>query len=111
MEDGQFLVILIIVVGIILIGNYMFLRPPEVDFLTGTVSSGGNIPLPDGYEENECQWMVAAGEASWAPGNPTHYGGHKAWTVGRQAFVQNYDLGLYKDIGARSVNYIVICAK
>ena len=30
-----------------------------VSILTGTISHGGTIPLPSGYSEGQCRWMVS----------------------------------------------------
>jgi hypothetical protein len=30
-----------------------------VSILTGQISNGGTIPLPDGYTEDQCHWMVS----------------------------------------------------
>ena len=29
--------------------------------LTGTIASGGTIPLPSGYTEAQCKWIAAGG--------------------------------------------------
>lgn len=33
----------------------------KVSVLQGTVASGGTIPLPSGYVEAQCKWMVSVG--------------------------------------------------
>lgn len=38
-----------------------------IAILTGTIAHGGTIPLPDGYTESQCRWMVSV-----ANDNPNH---------------------------------------
>ena len=35
----------------------------SVSVLTGTISHGGTIPLPSGYSESQCKWMVSVNSA------------------------------------------------
>lgn len=37
---------------------------PKVAILTGTISNGGTIPLPDGYTQDQCRWMVSVNVVS-----------------------------------------------
>lgn len=32
---------------------------------TGTVAHGGTIPLPDGYTQAQCSWLVSVGASDW----------------------------------------------
>ena len=34
-------------------------RVPQIDILTGTIADGGTIPLPAGYTQEQCFWMVS----------------------------------------------------
>lgn len=38
----------------------------SVSILTGTISNGGTIPLPSGYTEAQCKWMVSVSDTTLA---------------------------------------------
>ncbi|PJF33306.1 MAG: hypothetical protein CUN57_02520, partial [Phototrophicales bacterium] len=41
-------------------GNGTWQSPPvQVASLQGTISNGGTIPLPSGYTQGQCTWMVS----------------------------------------------------
>ena len=50
--------------------SYASTATNNVAVLTGTISHGGTIPLPSGYSEGQCRWMVSmnddnAGGIAW----------------------------------------------
>ena len=91
-----------------------------VSILTGTVADGGTIPLPSGYSESQCKWLVSIRED-----NPTNIlwdineeGAHdhykfKCFTSGRVVTAQAW-LGSNNSqpgwIGS-TANYIIIGVK
>ena len=34
-------------------------RSPQIAILTGEIAHGGTIPLPNGYKESQCKWIVS----------------------------------------------------
>jgi hypothetical protein len=56
----------------------------HISILTGTVAHGGTIPLPDGYTQEQCKWIVSPYEANWwgNPGGEDSYVGTgvRCWT-------------------------------
>lgn len=57
-------------------------RVPQIDILTGTIADGGTIPLPAGYTQEQCFWMVSTSrdnpdDIPWdidESGRHVHYG-------------------------------------
>ena len=80
----------------------------QVAVLTGEVANGGTIPLPEGYTEAQCKWMVSIRNvvtASWITrGNET--GSSMCYTSGRRVTVQ-YTRGNHSG----SANYIIVGVK
>ncbi|RLG29497.1 hypothetical protein DRN98_08325 [Methanosarcinales archaeon] len=37
----------------------------HISILTGTVSNGGTIPLPSGYTQDQCKWIVSVGNLTF----------------------------------------------
>lgn len=56
-------------------------RVQTVDILTGTITDGGTIPLPSGYTQEQCFWMV-----SMASDNPSL----KSWDINETTSNVNY---------------------
>lgn len=40
----------------------------NIAILIGTVAHGGTIPLPDGYTQAQCKWMVSMYDCSYSTG-------------------------------------------
>jgi len=36
---------------------------PPIFVVTGSINDGGTIPLPTGYTDNQCQWLIASSQA------------------------------------------------
>lgn len=78
----------------------------EVSILTGTISTGGTIPLPNGYTQSQCKWMVAVGTISSSHGD--HNSGHDVtFTANSNRVVTTSGIG----VGAGTANYIIIGVK
>ena len=90
--------------------------------LTGTIADGGTIPLPAGFSEAQCKFMVSMAEddpiyASWdinESSNSKHYY-FKCFTVGRVVTAKAYHGGAnYMHDGwwlPGRANYLVIAYK
>jgi len=51
------------------VAAYVTGRAPQISILTGTVAHGGTIPLPAGYTEVQCKWMVSPSDMhGWSDG-------------------------------------------
>jgi len=81
---------------------------PEILISTGTVTHGGTIPLPSGYIESQCEWIVSANNASH-----DGYGqyesddsGIKCYTTGRVLYISVYALNGWHTGG--TANYMII---
>jgi len=78
----------------------------EVAILTGTIADGATIPLPDGYTQAQCAWMVAAGNVV------SNHGDHNAnhnltMTANSDRVVTTTGIGT----GSGSANYMIIGVK
>lgn len=77
--------------------NDILSRSTNVAILTGTINNGGTIPLPSGFSESQCKWMVSVnfddpGMNNWdiqENGSYYHYG-FKCETNGRQVLCGAY---------------------
>lgn len=56
--------------------NHSHSSTANVAVLTGTIGHGGTIPLPDGYSQEQCRWMVGPGSNTR---NTSHSG--NSWRV------------------------------
>lgn len=97
--------------------NDILSRSTNVAILTGTINHGGIIPLPNGFSESQCKWMVSVnfddpGMNIWdieEGGSHYHYG-FRCQTNGRQVNCITYHghgYGRVITIGGVA-NYIVI---
>ena len=97
--------------------NDILSRSTNVAILTGTINNGGTIPLPSGFSESQCKWMVSVnfddpGMNIWdieEGGSHYHYG-FRCQTNGRQVNCITYHghgYGRVITIGGVA-NYIVI---
>lgn len=78
----------------------------EVSILTGTISTGGTIPLPNGYTQSQCKWMVAVGTISSSHGD--HNSSHNVtFTANSSRVVTTTGIGT----GSGTANYIIIGVK
>ena len=93
---------------------------PQVSVLTGTIDHGGTLPLPSGFSESQCHFMVSVNKdnpnkSAWdinEQGTHFHYG-FECWAEGRKVHVGAY-LGHYgsrTNFVAGVANYIVIGVK
>lgn len=91
-----------------------------VSILTGTISHGGTIPLPSGYSEGQCRWMVSmnndnASNIGWdidEDGAHVHYK-QQVYTNGRVVTSQTYLGSNNSPPGwiSSTANYIIIGVK
>ena len=78
----------------------------EVAVLTGTISSGNTIPLPTGYTQAQCKWMVAVGRITTFHGD--HHSDHSVtFTANSNRVVTTSGIGG----GSGTANYIIIGVK
>jgi hypothetical protein len=78
----------------------------EVAILTGVINTGATIPLPDGYTQAQCAWMVAVGNVV------SNHGDHNAnhnltMTANSDRVVTTTGIGT----GSGSANYMIIGVK
>lgn len=78
----------------------------EVAILTGTIANGATIPLPGGYTQAQCAWMVAVGNVS------SNHGDHNAshnlrMTADGNRVVTTTGIGT----GSGTANYMIIGVK
>lgn len=88
-----------------------------IAILTGVINDGGTIPLPDGYTESQCRWMVSPKSDNYnlSTWDIDESGGQKliytfyCYTEGRKVVCRSRHVG---DDGDRtflgSVNYMII---
>ncbi|OAV00222.1 MULTISPECIES: phage tail protein [Moraxella] len=89
----------------------------QISVLTGTINHGGTLPLPSGYSESQCRFMVSVNKdnpdkAAWdinENGWHFHYG-FECWANGRVVHVGAYlgNYGSRTNFVAGVANYIVI---
>ena len=84
-------------------------RSTNIAILTGVIAHGGTIPLPTGFIEGECRWMVS-------PNNPKVWDGAGDWETtitcsanGTRVVTMQTTGGQYN--GDYSANYIIIGVK
>lgn len=91
----------------------------SVSILTGTIAHGGTIPLPEGYTEDQCKWMVSIrsdnpGNREWDPNENAIGLFYKfdCYTTGRVVYCASFHLtegGMESVTG--TANYIIIGVK
>ena len=92
----------------------------SVSVLTGTISHGGTIPLPSGYSEGQCRWMVSMNDDNpsgigWdiqEDGAYVHYR-QQVYTTGRVVTARTYLGSNNSPPGwiSSTANYIIIGVK
>ena len=81
----------------------------QVAILTGSIADGGTIPLPDGYTEAQCKWMVSMRHANLIQNTSFLFQGWDVYTDGRsvRSLVKQSRGNKSKGV----VNYMVIGVK
>ena len=81
----------------------------QVAILTGSIADGGTIPLPDGYTEAQCKWMVSMRHANLIQNTNFLFQGWDVYTDGRsvRSLVKQSRGGKSNGV----VNYMVIGVK
>ena len=100
--------------------NQINVAKTSIAILTGVLNDGGTIPLPDGYTESQCRWMVSPKSDNYnlSTWDIDESGGQKliytfyCHTEGRKVVCRSRHVG---DDGDRtflgSVNYMIIGVK
>ena len=77
--------------------GYGIIDASEVAVLTGQLNHGGTIPLPPGYREDQCKWLVSMAEddpnhTSWdiSEGGLSKHYYYRCYTSGRTVTAQVY---------------------
>lgn len=93
----------------------------SVAVLTGTIANGGTIPLPSGYTEAQCKWIVSINDSNangigWdvREGLSTNHYETRCYTTGRVVTATMHAYNDTTDTGvtyAASANYIIIGVK
>lgn len=78
----------------------------NVSVLTGTIADGGTIPLPSGFTQAQCHWMVAVGDIDSAHGDHNS-GHHVTFIADSNRVVTTSGIGT----GSGTANYIIIGVK
>ncbi|OAU97575.1 hypothetical protein AO385_0740 [Moraxella catarrhalis] len=83
----------------------------DVKILTGLLSHGSTIPLPQGFTENQCKWLVSVSQTNLEP--RTSWAGHHCYTLGRVVRVGYYHQNSPWDkrFIEGTANYIIIGVK
>ena len=92
-----------------------------VAVLSGTIANGGTIPLPSGFTEEQCKWLVSMNDSNvngsgWdvREGLSTNHYKTQCYTTGRVVTATMYAYNDTNDSGvtyAASANYIIIGVK
>ena len=92
-----------------------------VAVLSGVIANGGTIPLPSGYTEAQCDWLVSMNDSNvngsgWdvREGLSTNHYETRCYTTGRVVTATMYAYNDASDSGvtyAASANYIIIGVK
>jgi len=78
----------------------------KVSALTGTISNGSTIPLPSGYTQAQCKWIVGVGSISSSHGD--HNADHNVtFTANSNRVVSTSGIG----VGSGTANYLIIGVK
>lgn len=78
----------------------------EVSVLTGTVANQGIIPLPAGFTQAQCKWIVGVGQISSSHGD--HNSSHDvSFTADANRVVTTTGIG----VGSGTANYMIIGVK
>lgn len=93
----------------------------NISALHGTITNGGTIPLPSGYTEAQCKWIVSINDSNangtgWdvREGLSTNHYETRCYTTGRVVTATMYTYNDITDTGetyAASANYIIIGVK
>lgn len=93
----------------------------NISALHGTITNGGTIPLPSGYTEAQCKWIVSINDSNangtgWdvREGLSTNHYETRCYTTGRVVTATMYAYNDTTDTGvtyAASANYIIIGVK
>jgi len=78
----------------------------HIGILTGTLSSGQIIPLPSGFSEEQCKWIISLGGVSGLVYQ--NFAGVKCWTEGRRGYCEECGTN---DCANAPFNYIIIGVK
>lgn len=89
----------------------------QVAIITGTIANGGTLPLPSGYTQNQCYWLLSISDAFggyYSSGTDNYY--HRiyrfGWSVDNNRKVTLTIGPNYSSEGSRiSAHYIVIGVK
>jgi len=90
-----------------------------VAILTGTIANGGTIPLPSGFSESQCKWIVSMDNSNsastawdWQEGVSSNHIYHRCYTTGRVVTATTTVLNETGNVtyGA-TANYIIIGVK
>ncbi|OOS24644.1 pyocin knob domain-containing protein [Moraxella pluranimalium] len=106
--------------GNVSIGTTLPSIASNVVVMTGTIDHGGTIPLPNGFTESQCKWMVSMHEDNtgnatwdlWESARLRHYG-FRCFCDGRIVTAQAYLTGHNSPPGWVNgrANYIIIGVK
>lgn len=90
----------------------------NVSILTGTIAHGGTIPLPSGYSESQCKWMISFNDMNpssiaWDIPETDAYVHLKTscFTTGRVVTAQTTVRGTNPVVLDSTANYIIIGVK
>lgn len=78
--------------------NDILSRSTNVAILTGTINNGGTIPLPSGFSEPQCKWMVSV-----ANDNPPN----NSWDIEENGYHLHYKFVCYTE-GRRVISKTLI---
>ena len=78
--------------------NDILSRSTNVAILTGTINNGGTIPLPSGFSEPQCKWMVSV-----ANDNPPN----NSWDIEEHGYHLHYKFVCYTE-GRRVISKTLI---
>lgn len=81
----------------------------QVVVATGSVQNGGTVPLPSGYTQDQCWWMVTVGSTGALN---QYFAGFRCYTdTNRKVTAQWWDHGVSQWKNINNVNYIIIGVK
>jgi hypothetical protein len=81
-------------------------KASKVSIITGTIANGAVIPLPSGYIEAQCKWIVSVGTVSTTHGD--HNASHDmTFTADGTRTVTTSGIG----VGSGTANYMIIGVK
>lgn len=88
----------------------------NISILSGAISNGGTIPLPSGYTEGQCKWLVSIDNSNststawdWQEGVSSNHIYHRCYTTGRTVTATTTVLSETGNITYdATANYIII---